>query len=120
MKGDCKRLRYVPSPQQARQEQKEIFDPEMGLHTYDGFDIDETSLHYCDYDESLIEYKTVNLFPIVEKFLFSPVQTCTTGLELLCVTHVGETITGEESGSVEIWVRKMGILSSRVSEVWPL
>lgn len=65
---ECKRLSSAIANK--RQEQKKFLTQKWDYDTYDGFDIDETSLHYCDYDESLIEYKTVNLFPIVEKFTF--------------------------------------------------
>lgn len=53
-----------------RLEQKEYETEKWDYDTYDCFNIDDNSLSQNDYDESLIEYKTVNLFPIVEKFTF--------------------------------------------------
>lgn len=53
-----------------RLEQKEYLSRKWDYETYQHFDIDHDMREDCDYDESLIEYKKVNLFPMVEKFTF--------------------------------------------------
>lgn len=65
---ECKQLSNAISNK--REEQKKYLTQKWDYDSYDAFDIDESKLDYCDYDESLIEYKTLNLFPIVEKFTF--------------------------------------------------
>ncbi|ODV79290.1 uncharacterized protein CANTADRAFT_37282, partial [Suhomyces tanzawaensis NRRL Y-17324] len=50
-----------------RKEKKEFLTKKWNYDDYTGFDIDEKNE---DQDDSLIEYKKVNLFPIVEKFTF--------------------------------------------------
>lgn len=59
--------RLVASIIQKRRNQKEFLTKKWNYDDYEGFDIDETNQ---DEDDSLIEYKKVNLFPIVEKFTF--------------------------------------------------
>lgn len=55
-----------------RKEQEAYLAEKWSYENYRNFDIDEDQ--FCplenDYDESLVEYKRVNLFPIVEKFTF--------------------------------------------------
>lgn len=55
-----------------RLEQKLYLTSKWNYDTYDNFDIDDDSNKQkeSDYDESLVEYKKVNLFPMVEKFTF--------------------------------------------------
>mmetsp|Transcript_2033 Transcript_2033/g.2217 ORF Transcript_2033/g.2217 Transcript_2033/m.2217 type:complete len:819 (-) Transcript_2033:52-2508(-) len=55
-----------------RLEQKLYLTSKWNYDTYDNFDIDDDSSNQkeSDYDESLVEYKKVNLFPMVEKFTF--------------------------------------------------
>lgn len=67
---ECKRL--SKSITSKRLEQKQYLNSKWNYDTYDNFDIDDdfNNQKESDYDESLIEYKKVNLFPMVEKFTF--------------------------------------------------
>lgn len=52
-------------------EEKKYLSERWDYDTYDGFDIDEDDdVLHGDFDDSLVEYKKVNLFPMVEKFTF--------------------------------------------------
>lgn len=54
-----------------RLEQKSTYSKVWDYNTYEHFDIDEESHNGCiDVDESLLQYKKVNLFPMVEQFTF--------------------------------------------------
>lgn len=58
-----------------RKERKEFLTNKWNYETYSSFDIDEPMDEFkpreeSHYDDSLIEYKKVNLFPMVEKFTF--------------------------------------------------
>jgi hypothetical protein len=62
---ECKRLTTTIISK--RQQTKAFLNKKWDYDSYDDFDIDENN---ADQDDSLIEYKRVNLFPIVEKFTF--------------------------------------------------
>ncbi|CAN3364787.1 MYND-type zinc finger protein Mub1p [Diutina catenulata] len=49
-----------------RRDTKRFLNKKWDYDTYQGFDVDDPE----DQDESLVEYKRVNLFPLVEKFTF--------------------------------------------------
>lgn len=69
IEAECKSLSYTVTKK--RQEQKEYLSRKWNYDTYQHFDIDDDdSKEDTDYDESLLEYKKVNLFPMVEKFTF--------------------------------------------------
>ena len=51
-----------------RQETKDYLNDRWNYETYQGFDVDDLE----DQDELLMEYKRVNLFPLVERFTFLP------------------------------------------------
>ncbi|CCE82345.1 Piso0_002066 [Millerozyma farinosa CBS 7064] len=54
-----------------REEQTMFLEEKWDYDSYSNFDIDEENIHKnSDYDESIMEYKMVNLFPMVEKFTF--------------------------------------------------
>lgn len=54
-----------------RLEQKSTYSQVWDYNTYEHFDIDEDTHDGCtDVDESLLQYKKVNLFPMVEQFTF--------------------------------------------------
>lgn len=60
---------------QKRLEKKKYLKEKWNYDTYDSFDIDDEPFGYNsneenDYDDSLVEYKKFNLFPMVEKFTF--------------------------------------------------
>lgn len=67
---ECKNLSDTITSK--RLEQKLYLTSKWDYDTYDNFDIDDDSncQKESDYDESLVEYKKVNLFPMVEKFTF--------------------------------------------------
>lgn len=77
IQNDCKKLSLVITNK--RLEQKQYLNQKWNYDTYDNFNIDNQdgnngygtdSQKDPDYDDSLIEYKRVNLFPMVEKFTF--------------------------------------------------
>lgn len=69
IEAECKTLSDTVTKK--RLEQKEYLSRKWNYDTYQHFDIDNDDLRGdTDYDESLIEYKKVNLFPMVEKFTF--------------------------------------------------
>ncbi|RKP30315.1 hypothetical protein METBISCDRAFT_7301, partial [Metschnikowia bicuspidata] len=54
-----------------RLEQKNNYSQVWNYNTYEHFDIDEDTCEGCtDVDESLLQHKPVNLFPMVEQFTF--------------------------------------------------
>lgn len=69
IEAECKKLSN--SIIEKRIEQKDYLSRKWNYDTYKNFDIDNDDMKADnDYDESLIEYKKVNLFPMVEKFTF--------------------------------------------------
>lgn len=70
IEAECKRLSDTII--EKRLDQKRFLSKKWNYDTYANFDIDDddTLKEESDYDESLIEYKRVNLFPMVEKFTF--------------------------------------------------
>lgn len=76
--SDCKSLSLTIT--RKRLEQKQYLGQKWDYDTYDNFDIDNQNCHGTysaeaskrdpDFDDCLIEYKKVNLFPMVEKFTF--------------------------------------------------
>lgn len=69
IEAECKNLSDTVTKK--RLEQKEYLSRKWNYDTYEHFDIDDDNTREDnDYDESLIEYKKVNLFPMVEKFTF--------------------------------------------------
>lgn len=69
IEAECKTLSDTVTKK--RSDQKEYLLKKWNYDTYQHFDIDDDDLREDnDYDESLIEYKKVNLFPMVEKFTF--------------------------------------------------
>lgn len=70
---ECKRLRNTIINK--RLQQKQYLQQKWDYDTYTKFDVDDDIDGDCakddsDYDDSLVEYKKVNLFPMVEKFTF--------------------------------------------------
>lgn len=66
---ECKKLSNTII--EKRLEQKECLSKIWNYDTYENFDIDEDNLNGDnDFDESLIDVKKINLFPMVEKFTF--------------------------------------------------
>lgn len=64
---ECKRLTQTIIDK--RLEKKKYLAEKWNYDTYTNYDIDGECSHE-DYDELLVEYKKVNLFPMVEKFTF--------------------------------------------------
>lgn len=64
---DIESKNLVNSIIKKRNETKDFLTKKWNYDDYEHFDIDESNE---DQDDSLIEYKKVNLFPIVEKFTF--------------------------------------------------
>lgn len=67
---ECKKLSNTIIDE--RLKQKEYLSKKWNYDTYSHFDIDDDDdlKEDRDYDQSLIEYKKVNLFPMVERFTF--------------------------------------------------
>lgn len=70
---ECKKLRNTIINK--RLQQKSYLQGKWNYDTYTKFDVDDDMNGTCDkedsdYDDSLVEYKKVNLFPMVEKFTF--------------------------------------------------
>lgn len=69
IEAECERLSNTII--EKRLEQKQYLAHKWNYDTYANFDIDDDVMtEDNDYDESLVEYKKVNLFPVVEKFTF--------------------------------------------------